>query len=50
MSGKQITMRLFYLIIDFSQYIVDKMDKYKSYILVLFAGMIIMQIIRWVIW
>ena len=49
MSGKQITMRLFYLIIDFSQYILDKMDKYKSYILVLFAGMIIMQIIRWVI-
>jgi len=49
MNGKQITMRLFYLIIDFSQYIVDKMDKYKSYILVLFAGMIIMQIIRWVI-
>ena len=49
MSGKQITMRLFYLIIDFSQYVMDKMDKYKSYIIVLFAGMIIMQIIRWVI-
>ena len=49
MSGKQITMRLFYLIIDFSQYVMDKMDKYKSYIIVLFAGMIIGQIIRWVI-
>ena len=49
MNGKQITMRLFYLIIDLSQYVMDKMDKYKSYILVLFAGMIIMQIIRWVI-
>ena len=49
MSGKQITMRLFYLIIDFSQYVMDKMDKYKTYILVLFAGMIIGQIIRWVI-
>ena len=49
MNGKQITMRLFYLIIDLSQYVMDKMDKYKIYILVLFAGMIIMQIIRWVI-
>jgi len=49
MSGKQISIRLFYFIIDLSQYVMDKMDKYKTYILVLFAGMIIMQIIRWVI-
>ena len=49
MSGKQISMRLLSFIIDLSQYIMDKMDKYKTYILVLFAGMIIMQIIRWVI-
>ena len=49
MSGKQVSMRLLNFIIDFSQYVMDKMDKYKSYILVLFAGMIIGQIIRWVI-
>jgi len=50
MSGKQISMGLLNLILDSSQYIMDKMDKYKTYILVLFAGMIIMQIIRWIIW
>ena len=50
MSSKQITLGLLYLIIDLSQYIMDKIDKYKTYILVLFAGMIIMQIIRWIIW
>ena len=49
MSGKQITLGLLNLILDSSQYIMDKMDKNKTYILVLFAGMIIMQIIRWAI-
>ena len=49
MSGKQISIRLLNLILDSSQYVMDKMDKYKTYILVLFAGMIIGQIIRWVI-
>ena len=49
MSSKQITLGLLNLILDSSQYVMDKMDKYKTYILVLFAGMIIMQIIRWVI-
>ena len=48
MSSKQITLGLLNLILDSSQYIMDKMDKYKTYILVLFAGMIIMQIIRWI--
>ena len=49
MKAKQVCDSLLDLILDLTQYIWDKMDKYKSYILVLFAGMIIMQIIRWVI-
>ena len=31
MSSKQITLGLLYLIIDLSQYIMDKMDKYKIF-------------------
>jgi hypothetical protein len=49
MSGKQISMGLLNLIIDLTSYIEGKMDKYKLHFLLIFAGMIIGQIIRWII-
>tara|TARA_R100001530_G_scaffold126366_1_gene95181 strand:- start:452 stop:601 length:150 start_codon:yes stop_codon:yes gene_type:complete len=49
MSGKQITLGLLNLIIDFTSYVEGKMDKYKLHLLLIFVGMIIGQIIRWVI-
>ena len=49
MSGKQVSKRLLNLIIDFTQFIWVKMDKHKTLLLAVFAGMILGQIVRWII-
>ena len=49
MSGKQISFRLLYLILDLTQFIWVKMDKHKTLLLAVFAGMILGQIVRWII-
>ena len=49
MKAKQVCDSLLDLILDLTQYIWDKMDKYKTHLLSIFATILIMQIIRWII-
>ena len=49
MKAKQVCDSLLDLILDLTQFIWVKMDKHKTLLLAVFAGMILGQIVRWII-
>jgi hypothetical protein len=49
MSAKQVCDSLLNLILDLTQFIWVEMDKHKTHLLIIFATIIITQIIRWIL-